>query len=614
MAKATKSDISGKRTYTQAVQEPVQLLPPDDVKPLFQTNSFLIDFIKYMEYSELIKFRQISKYYEKLIYFNHPGSRTHKFNNITELLSVIQFPQFLCISNALNLKGFKKYFQGENKIKYLDISEKEISTNIFSDLNMNQIEELVITYFPKNFELLENFKNLKKFTIGTITYIDPMISNLGKKHFKLSNYYSNPFIRCSNNSINGIFEVINTGGPNGMPYRYFGHIKNNRIYKHGIVVHENGDTFFFRTVNISNSASANNESNIKITGEYRNLYDQVLYICETLTSYPDNFDLNYMNWKINFPNKTYYTGKTFYGMLHDSDIMLPVYSSCAKIYYPNGNVMFEGSMYKGLKKNGKNFSIDKTLLYDGSFVNNKPEGNGVNYFNDSGYYKGEFREGKANGNGAIYDKDNIIRLKGEFRDWHMIQGEKHTIDKYTFSGRFEKSKIVFGTMYKDSIRRFEGFFSALEKPENGTYYFANGNKQYSGSFQNGIANGNYKIYEEDNTLVYDGNIMNNEYNGKGIEYIKDVGIYEGEFVDGVRNGFFISKFDSGHIVEGAFIHGSRQGSTKIIFPNGKIYEGEFFTKITETDNSDYIFKYNELELISSAGKIEEIFKQLEELE
>ncbi len=94
---------------------------------------------------------------------------------------------------------------------------------------------------------------------------------------------------------------------------------------------------------------------------------------------------------------------------------------------------------------GKNQSYQNGLNYDGEWVNDKPEGNGMmrngenteiigvfiggrvdeEYevslrYEDGRIYKGRVKDGKENGRGFIVDREGRLRM-GEFRDGELAK-------------------------------------------------------------------------------------------------------------------------------------------------------------------------------------------------
>lgn len=574
--------MSSRKRKQSEISEKKELLPPKSNYPIFESESGIESIINYLNYPELVEFGKINRYYQQIIYLKHPGSRTHAITDITEYLKIFKQPEYMRITNAMNLRNLKKFLLGSNKIKSLDLTEKEINADIFSDLNLDNIEELVIGKFPKDNtnQLLSYFKKLKKLTYNENTYICPRESQILPKlfHSFVSNNQKNYFKDCNNNSINGFFEVNNTGK---MPYKYYGYVRNNNPAISGAFHHSNGCTFRFAYNLDLNSAFST------IEGTFFNCStNNILYKCKTRyannannTPYPC---LNTLKWKVTFNDGNYYTGNLFYGMLHNLS------HEPSKMFCEDETMYFEGSFENGMKKKGKDYSKTGFLMYDGTFVNNQFDGVGTFYYSNGYVYKGEFKENKFSGLGELYDKNNNLILKGTFLDNFLVKGDKYVDKVNKLSGRFENGHIVFGTLFKDGVSTFEGFFDKSENLENGTIYYPNGKKKYVGAIQNNKPHGYGKLYNREGQLIYDGEYKDNKYHGKGIIYVPNMMKLEGNFENNLTVGFFTITYNSGNIIKASFVNEILQGKSSIILASGKTCEGNITCQL---DNENRIYTF-----------------------
>ena len=140
------------------------LIPPQTTKSLFNNDYHVNNFIQYIDYPDLKEFANISDYFKQIIYFKHPGSFTYPVTNIQAYTYMFKDPEYICIDNSVNIRILKIFLQSQPKIRILNLSHKEINANIFHDLNLDNIEELVIEKFPKDIsiQLFDYFKKLKK--------------------------------------------------------------------------------------------------------------------------------------------------------------------------------------------------------------------------------------------------------------------------------------------------------------------------------------------------------------------------------------------------------------------------------------------------------------------
>ena len=72
-----------------------------------------------------------------------------------------------------------------------------------------------------------------------------------------------------------------------------------------------------------------------------------------------------------------------------------------------------GEFKNGLK-NGKGVTFwnNGDPLYEGDYVNDKPEGFGKGYIDNGDYYIGEWKNGEMDGEGTLYDRNGRILFKG----------------------------------------------------------------------------------------------------------------------------------------------------------------------------------------------------------
>ena len=97
---------------------------------------------------------------------------------------------------------------------------------------------------------------------------------------------------------------------------------------------------------------------------------------------------------------------------------------------------------------------------------------------------------------------------------------------------------------------------------------------YEGDFEDGERNGNGKIFYNDGT-VYEGQIEKTDLKGKGKMTWKNGYEYEGDFDKNKLSGNGILKGPSGDIYEGEFLNNLFNGEGKYIYQNGNSYEGQF---------------------------------------
>ena len=134
--------------------------------------------------------------------------------------------------------------------------------------------------------------------------------------------------------------------------------------------------------------------------------------------------------------------------------------------------------------------------------------------------------------------------------------------------------------YKNGNKRYEGDFVNNKYEGNGTYYKENGT-YYIGEFKNGHFNGKGIIYYKNGKIRFDGTFINGRYEGAGKLYYDDdenhIAII-GEYKNGLLNGKAKTYYKNGNLLyDGDWVNGKKQGYGKLFFENGNLkYEGEFF--------------------------------------
>ena len=235
----------------------------------------------------------------------------------------------------------------------------------------------------------------------------------------------------------------------------------------------------------------------------------------------------------------------------------------------------KGEIYVGPAKNklpdgkGKLYNKNGELIYEGYFVKGIQEGKGRKITKNE-YYNGNFIEGKMYGEGEIYFKDGNMKYIGEF-----VNDKKEGKGKYFFSNRefffienrkkfyLEKGDYYIGHWLNDTMNgkgkiylndgriKYEGDFVNNKFQGHGKYMFESG-KYYIGQFFNDMQHGKGEIYDKNDKLLFKGDFINDHIEGSGTLYFKD-----------------------GSYLVGHFIKGEIQGKGKIYLKDGNVFECQF---------------------------------------
>lgn len=234
------------------------------------------------------------------------------------------------------------------------------------------------------------------------------------------NNYEMPPIRYINNNIqgsieyyqgeydeNGYFSGLGTYITKDMDV-YFGQFKNDVYDGKGLLITHNGNSIFGNWVDgeCNGKGILKIVSGLKYTGEFVN------------------------NKKNGKGKEEYMDGSTFEGEFKNG-----IKSGYGKFQFSNGQIYegyFENDLYNGV---GKYEWPEEKRKYEGEFVNNNMEGNGINTYGDGSKYEGHYLSGLKHGRGT-YTWPDGTKFTG---NW--INNEIH--GKGYYENNNEKFEITF---------------------------------------------------------------------------------------------------------------------------------------------------------------------------
>ena len=150
-----------------------------------------------------------------------------------------------------------------------------------------------------------------------------------------------------------------------------------------------------------------------------------------------------------------------------------------------------------------------------------------------------------------YMKDKVFPLQLKNNNSHKIKPVE-----------FENGNIYFGQWNEDF--EMEGY---------GKYYLKEEKVLAEGTWEKGELK-NARIFFP-NGEIYEGEMANSVYNGKGKLITQDKDEYEGEFKDGEKNGNGKMIFKDGTEYKGNFVKNNFNGSGNMKWTNGMEYTGNF---------------------------------------
>lgn len=184
-------------------------------------------------------------------------------------------------------------------------------------------------------------------------------------------------------------------------------------------------------------------------------------------------------------------------------------------------------------------------------------------FKDGNIYYGTWNDDmKMEGYGEYYYKSKNIIIEGIWNDGELVYGRYFMIND---NNNNNENKLEFD-LYEGEVENssFHG---------KGTLTFYNGNT-YKGDFQNGEMTGKGSFIFKDET-TYKGSFKNGEFDGEGEMNWTNGTKYKGRFLDSTLNGEGILSNQQNEKYEGNFDNNFFNGKGKYSYNNGDIYEGNF---------------------------------------
>jgi len=122
-----------------------------------------------------------------------------------------------------------------------------------------------------------------------------------------------------------------------------------------------------------------------------------------------------------------------------------------------------------------------------------------------------------------------------------------------------------------------------------------------------IKDGKGKEYDIYDKLIFEGEYLNGERNGKGKEYYNGEIAFEGEYLNGKRNGNGKEYYYDKLIFEDEYLNGEKNGKGKEFYcKNDKLkFEGEYYNGKSWNGNGYNINSNVEFEIKDGKGNIKE---------
>ena len=247
----------------------------------------------------------------------------------------------------------------------------------------------------------------------------------------------------------------------------------------------------------------------------------------------------------------------------------------------NNKLLFEGE-YKNGKRNGKGKEYDYPHLIFECQYNNGKEYDDYRYL----IFEGEYKNGKRNGKGKEYNKYKNLIFEGEYKNgkkWNGIgYGENNSIAYKLSNGKGHVKEYNYTSNKIFLI--YEGEYLNGERNGKGKEFDEYGNLIFEGHYLYGKRNGEGKQYGNDDILGFEGEFKNDKpWNGKLLnadewikKEVKNGKIYKydnGElklYYAFLKEGYYkeYDEIDDELEFEGEYINGEKNGKGKEYGLNG----------------------------------------------
>ena len=191
-------------------------------------------------------------------------------------------------------------------------------------------------------------------------------------------------------------------------------------------------------------------------------------------------------------------------------------------FYNNQNIEITQDVYNGKIENGfTKIVYNEKSFFAGELKNWQCSGKGYLRYDNGNQYEGDFLEDKLNGNGVYTYLDGAI-YTGQFKN-DVFEGKGKIVfaDGNTYVGDFSNNNFNGKGTYTYADKSIlVGDFVDGKATGSGKLTWPNGD-YYIGEFNNFQLNGKAKIYYANGTLHFDGSYQDNVRKGPASVYFKD---------------------------------------------------------------------------------------------
>ncbi len=423
-------------------------------------------------------------------------------------------------------------------------------------------------------DIAKNGRKIKKFAKWADAFLDAQrarkeIELDGKKVTVTCNYFDN-------NRIESMGQVNSAGKRTGEWTFYYGH--SCAVYSHG-KYNDKGERevkwqWFFNTGALKETA---NYSNGKREGTeeiwYENGAPKAKYSFHNDLFEGDCFEYNIsgiLTTRAVYKEDNIVGEATYYyddGKQHFSaNYIAGKFEGELKEFYPGGQV----KTIKTMKNNLKN----------GPYTTYCPNGK----THEAGFYT----DGNQSGHWKVFYKDGSLQKEGDFNDkglpiikwvFYYRNGKKAESEPYNKNGEIDGTDTIFdkdGIEYKELLYKNGIMQSYVYKDKSGNIissgkldgkilsmisYNPEGGKNHEGYYENNMAEGTWKFYNEFGDLSGTETYADDNLDGIKIDYFSDGKVQDSiNYLDNDKNGYSVTFHPNGNMKsQGWYVYGYKQG-------------------------------------------------------
>ena len=184
-----------------------------------------------------------------------------------------------------------------------------------------------------------------------------------------------------------------------------------------------------------------------------------------------------------------------------------------------------------------------------------------NIYNDELIFEGEYLNGKRNGKGKEYNKEGKLEFEGEYLNGKRWNGKCYNIN----------NNISY------ELNNGKGYV---------TDFNGNENLIFEGELINGEKNGKAKEYSYSGGFLFDGEYLKGKKNGKCREFKENYLIFKGEYLNGKKwNGRINIENDYNIIYE---LKNGKGYFIEVMNDKSSLFEGEFLNGLRNGKGKEYI--------------------------